>query len=122
MLTHLLTCSLAHATTQAYWVPLSSPSCDAESGVGLSDISESRGVHLLPSVGSYQLCYRFEARALPGHTPSPADTVKVEAGLYPAIVLIVIAIDASRAAPSGTAVGCESNITIPVTLPAAGLN
>ena len=46
---------------------------------------------------------------------------KVEAGLYPAIVLIVIAIDASRAAPSGTAVGCESTITIPVTFPAAGL-
>ena len=44
---------------------------------------------------------------------------KVEAGLYPAIVLIVIAIDASRAAPSGTALGCESTITIPVTFPAA---
>ena len=46
---------------------------------------------------------------------------KVEAGLYPAIVLIVIAIDASRAAPSGTAVGCESTITIPVTFPVASL-
>ena len=43
-----------------------------------------------------------------------------QAGLYPAIVLLVIAIDAPRAAPSGTALGCESTITIPVTLPAAG--
>jgi hypothetical protein len=37
---------------QAYWVPLSSPSCDAESGVGSSDIRASRGVHVLPKVGS----------------------------------------------------------------------
>ena len=76
-LAHLLTCSLTHIATQAYWVPLSSPSCDAEGGAGPSGISDSRGVHLLPIVGSYQLCYRFEPRALPGNSPFPADAVKV---------------------------------------------
>ena len=71
---------------------------------------------ILTQVGSYQLCYRFQPRALPGD--SPAAAVEAEAGIYPAIVLLVLAIDVSRAAPSGTAVGCESIITIPVTLPA----
>ena len=72
--------SIAHSPVapQAYWVPLSSPSCDDKIGVGLSDISDSRGVHLLPSVGIYQLCYRFEPRALPGDSALwMPDTVNV---------------------------------------------
>ena len=98
------------AGDSAFWVPTSASTCDyvGRDLISISDTGTAfMGHFFFEEIGSWQLCYRFNYLEASGSTfvSGPTDYL-----LFPDVR--VATVGQMSATPTGTGVGCVSNVTI----------